>query len=178
MSSVELTASQKMVLRTLTSLYKQSDGTVKGDDIADQANRTPGTIRNQMQSLKSLQLVEGIPGPKGGYKPTAAAYEALEIQQMDEPATVALKHEGEAEDTIVEGITLSSVHHPELCRAEIYIQDTIDDFQEGKAVTVGPTPLSELTIKGTVDGKDDTNNILILQINEMVTEDTGESPRH
>nr|WP_238532915.1 hypothetical protein [Halalkalicoccus jeotgali] len=24
-------------------------------------------MRNQMQSLKALQLVEGVPGPKGGY---------------------------------------------------------------------------------------------------------------
>ncbi|AGB37040.1 Rrf2 family transcriptional regulator [Natronococcus occultus] len=177
MPSIELTANQKMVLRTLTNLYKQSDGTVKGDDIADQADRNPGTIRNQMQSLKSLQLVEGIPGPKGGYKPTAAAYEALGIQQMDEPATVSLKHEGESEETIIEGITLSSVHHPELCRAEIHIQKTIDGFQEGEPVSVGPTPLAELTIKGVVDGKDDTNNVLILQIDEMVTEATGETPR-
>jgi len=166
-----------MVLRTLTNLYKQSDGAVKGDDIAAQANRDPGTIRNQMQGLKSLQLVEGFHGPKGGYKPTAAAYEALGIQQMDEPATVPLKHEGEPEETIVEGITLSSVHHPDLCRAEIHIQKMIDVFQEGDAVTVGPTPLSELTIKGVINGKDDTNNVLILQIDEMVTEDTGESPQ-
>ncbi|MDG5761649.1 HTH domain-containing protein [Natronococcus sp. A-GB1] len=152
------------------NLHNESEGAVKGEDIAEQINRNPGTIRNQMQSLKALQLVEGVPGPKGGYKPTAAAYEALEIQQMDEPASVPLEHDGESlEDVVIEEINLSSVHHPELCRAEIHIQDSIEDFHEGEMVTVGPTPLSNLTLEGTIDGKDDTNNVLILQIDNMET---------
>ncbi len=158
------------MLRALTNLHNESECAVKGEDIAEQINRNPGTIRNQMQSLKALQLVEGVPGPKGGYKPTAAAYEALEIQQMDDPASVPLEHDGKPlEDIVIEEINLSSVHHPELCRAEIHIQNSIDDFHEGETVTVGPTPLSKLTVKGTIDGKDDTNNVLILQIDRMET---------
>ncbi|ELY50162.1 Rrf2 family transcriptional regulator [Natronolimnohabitans innermongolicus] len=169
MSSIELTPSQKRILRTLTNLHKVSEGTIKGEDIAEQVDRNPGTIRNQMQSLKALQLVEGVPGPKGGYKPTAAAYEALDIQQLDDPVSVGLEHEGTlVKDVIVEGIDLSSVHHPELCRAEIHLQGTIGDIDEDDPVTVGPTPLSKLVIDGRVDGKDDTNNILILRIDDMV----------
>lgn len=168
MSSIELTPSQKKILRALTNLHKESEAAIKGEDIAEQVDRNPGTIRNQMQSLKALQLVEGVPGPKGGYKPTAAAYEALEIQQMDDPASVPIEHEGNpVEDVIVEEIDLSSVHHPQLCRAEIHIQGSVRDYHEGDSVVVGPTPLSKLVIEGTVDGKDDTGNILILQINEM-----------
>ncbi len=170
MSSIELTASQKKTLRALTNLYKKSENAVKGGEIAEQVDRNPGTIRNKMQSLKTLQLVEGVPGPKGGYKPTPAAYETLEIHQIGEPASVPLDHEGEPlEDIVIEEIDLSSVHHPELCRAEVHIQGSIGGFHEGDAVTVGPTPLSELTVEGTIDGKDDTNNILILQIDNMVT---------
>lgn len=121
-----------------------------------------------MQSLKALQLVEGVPGPKGGYKPTTTAYEALEIQRMDEPATVPLYHGGErVEGTNVEEINLSSVHHPELCRAEVQLQGSIKEFHEDDEVTVGPTPLSKLVIEGTVDGKDDTANVLILRIDSM-----------
>ena len=177
MSSIELTSSQKEILQELVNLHTVSERAVKGEDIAEQTDRNPGTIRNQMQSLKALQLVEGVPGPKGGYKPTAAAYEALEIQQMDEPATVPLTHEGEAiEDVIVDEIDLSSVHHPELCRAEIHIQGSVRDIHEGDAVTVGPTPLSKLVIEGTVDGKDDTNNIIILRIDNM--EAPAEDPEH
>ncbi|KYH25701.1 winged helix-turn-helix transcription repressor, HrcA DNA-binding [Halalkalicoccus paucihalophilus] len=168
MSSIELTPSQKTILTALINLHRGGEDAVKGEDIAEEVDRNPGTIRNQMQSLKALQLVEGVPGPKGGYKPTATAYEALDVQQMDEPAAVPLEHEGEpVEGVNVDEIDLSSVHHPELCRAEIHIQGSVRDFHEGDSVTVGPTPLSRLLIEGTVDGKDDTNNILILQIDDM-----------
>ncbi|MCU4925134.1 Rrf2 family transcriptional regulator [Halobacteria archaeon AArc-dxtr1] len=169
MSSIELTPSQKKILRALTNLHNKSNDAIKGEDIANQVDRNPGTIRNQMQSLKALQLVEGVPGPKGGYKPTAAAYEALEIQQMDDPAAVPIQYEGEpVDDVIVEEIDLSSVHHPELCRAEIHLQGSMDAIGDEASVVVGPTPLSKLQITGTVDGKDDTNNVLILRIDEMV----------
>jgi len=95
MSSIELTSSQKSILTALINLYGEQEDAVKGEAIAEEVDRNPGTIRNQMQSLKALQLVEGVPGPKGGYKPTSNAYEALDIQRMDEPADVPIFHEGE-----------------------------------------------------------------------------------
>ncbi|MFC6752408.1 Rrf2 family transcriptional regulator [Halorubrum tibetense] len=177
MSSIELTSSQKSILTALINLYGQEEDAVKGEAIAEEVDRNPGTIRNQMQSLKALQLVEGVPGPKGGYKPTSNAYEALDIQRMDEPARVPIEHEGEViEGVNVDGIDLSSVHHPELCRAEIHVQGSVRDFHEGDSVTVGPTPLSKLVIDGTVDGKDDTANVLILRIDDMRAPD--EEPAH
>ena len=177
MSSIELTSSQKTILTALINLYRERETAVKGEDIAGEVNRNPGTIRNQMQSLKALQLVEGVPGPKGGYKPTANAYEALDIDQMDEPAVVPLYLDGEqVEGTNVEEIDLSSVHHPELCRAEIHVQGSVRDFHEGATVRVGPTPLSKLVVKGTIDGKDDTNGILILKIDDMAA--PVEEPSH
>ena len=177
MSSIELTSSQKTILTALINLHRESEDAVKGEDIAAEVDRNPGTIRNQMQSLKALQLVEGVPGPKGGYKPTANAYEALDVNQMDEPAFVPLFHDGEeVENANVESIDLSSVHHPELCRAEIHLQGSVRDFHEGDEVVVGPTPLSKLQITGTLDAKDDTNNILILQIDDMKA--PAEEPAH
>ena len=168
MSSIELTSSQKSILTALINLYGEQEDAVKGEAIAEEVDRNPGTIRNQMQSLKALQLVEGVPGPKGGYKPTSNAYEALDIQRMDEPADVPIFHEGEEVTGVnVDGIDLSSVHHPELCRAEIHVQGSVRKFHEGDSVTVGPTPLSTLVIDGTVDGTDDTANILILRIDDM-----------
>ncbi|GAB7008457.1 Rrf2 family transcriptional regulator [Halorubrum trueperi] len=168
MSSIELTSSQKSILTALINLYGEQEDAVKGEAIAEEVDRNPGTIRNQMQSLKALQLVEGVPGPKGGYKPTSNAYEALDIQRMDEPADVPIFHQGEELTGVnVDGIDLSSVHHPELCRAEIHVQGSVRDFHDGDSVTVGPTPLSKLVIDGTVDGKDDTANVLILRIDDM-----------
>src|SRR6056297_2166857 len=95
MSSIELTPSQKTILTALINLHRESEDAVKGEDIAEEVDRNPGTIRNQMQSLKALQLVEGVPGPKGGYKPTATAYEALDVDQLEQPAEVPLYLEGE-----------------------------------------------------------------------------------
>ncbi|WP_232688416.1 Rrf2 family transcriptional regulator [Halobacterium zhouii] len=177
MSSIELTSSQKTILRSLVDLYTQQEQAVKGEDIAEEVDRNAGTIRNQMQSLKALQLVEGVPGPKGGYKPTTNAFEALEIQQLDSAAEIPILHEGEeVADVNVQEIDLTSVHHPDLCRAEIHLRGSIKDFHEGDRVTVGPTPLSKLVIEGTLDGKDDTSNVLILKIVSM--EAPAEEPAH
>ena len=177
MSSIELTASQKTILTALVNLHRETEDAVKGEDIAEQVDRNPGTIRNQMQSLKALQLVEGVPGPKGGYKPTANAFDALGVQEMDQEAEVPLFHDGEAvEDANVEEIGLTSVHHPELCRAELHLRGSVREFHEGDAVRVGPTPLSKLVVEGSVDGKDDTANIIILKIDSM--EAPAEEPEH
>ncbi len=68
---MKLTAVQREVLLALVDLYYKSQGdAVKGEGIANVINKNPGTIRNQMQSLRSLGLVEGVPGPNGGYRPT------------------------------------------------------------------------------------------------------------
>ena len=171
MSSIELTPSQRAILSALVDLHREAESAVKGETIAEEVDRNPGTIRNQMQSLKALQLVEGVPGPKGGYKPTARAYDALEVQRMDEPATVPLSRRG-ADAPIdginVESIDLTSVHHPEQCRAEVYVRGSIRELHEGDELRVGPTPLSKLVIDGVVEGKDDTENVVILSITDMV----------
>jgi predicted transcriptional regulator len=179
MSSIELTPSQRAILTALINLHRQHEDAVKGEQVAAEVDRNPGTIRNQMQSLKALQLVEGVPGPKGGYKPTTTAYEALDLEEMDEPAVVPLYRNGERiESTNVEEIDLSSVHHPERCRAEIHLQGSAREFHEGDDVTVGPTPLSKLLVRGTVDGKDDTKGILILRIDGMEAPAGDEEPAH
>jgi predicted transcriptional regulator len=93
----------------------------------------------------------------------------LQIQELDQAADVPLLHNDEpVPDANVEEIDLTSVHHPEECRAEIRLQGSIADFHEGDTVTVGPTPLSKLRIVGTVEGKDDTNNRLVLTIDNMM----------
>jgi len=177
MSSIELTASQRTILQELVNLYREQESAVKGEAIAAEVDRNPGTIRNQMQSLKALQLVEGVPGPKGGYKPTSAAYEALQIQDLDQAADVPLVHDGEpVEGANVERIDLTNVHHPKECRAVIRLRGSIGRFHEDDSVSVGPTPLSKLRIDGTVEGQDDTANAIILSIDGM--EAPTEAPSH
>lgn len=79
----KLTLVQRETLTALITLYSERGESVRGEDIAEFINRNPGTIRNQMQMMKSLGLVDGVPGPKGGYKPTINAYEAVNIDLPD-----------------------------------------------------------------------------------------------
>jgi len=168
MSSIELTSSQRDILSALVDLHREREDAVKGEAIAETVDRNAGTIRNQMQSLKALQLVEGVPGPKGGYRPTTRAFEALDIQRMDEPAETPIALEGSDQAELnVQEINLTSVHHPELCRAEVRVQGSVRHVSDGDSVTVGPTPLSKLVIDGTVDGKEEPANTLVLKIDEM-----------
>jgi len=66
MSSIELTPSQKNILQALINLHRDNEDAIKGEDIAQQVDRNAGTIRNQMQSLKALQLVEASPARRAG----------------------------------------------------------------------------------------------------------------
>jgi len=177
MSSIELTASQKKILRALVDRYTQEETAVKGETVAEEVDRNPGTIRNQMQSLKALQLVEGVPGPKGGYRPTTNAFEALEVDQIESPAVVPISRNGEmVEDVNVQNIDLTTVFNPDLCRAEVEVRGSTKGFHEGDTVSVGPTPISKLRVDGTVDAKEEANNVIILKIEDMVA--PAEEPDH
>ncbi|WP_324665437.1 TrmB family transcriptional regulator [Haloarcula sediminis] len=168
-AGIELTPTQQRVLRELVARYRESETPVKGETVAAGVNRNAGTIRNQMQSLKTLQLVEGIPGPQGGYKPKAGAYDALSLQEVSEPAPVPLYYEGDRiEGAIVGEIALPSVLHPEDCRVEVEQQGVATEtFEEGGAVVVGPTPCNDLRIDGVVEGVDDVNSALVVGVESM-----------
>src|SRR5512137_2250424 len=77
--SMDLTPVQRDILTALINIHRREGRAVKGEEIAELIDRNPGTIRNQMQSLRALNLVEGVTGPKGGYKATTAAYNALSM---------------------------------------------------------------------------------------------------
>ena len=66
---MDLSLIQKDILITLITLYHQQSHSIKGEEIADMIQRNPGTVRNQMQALKAVGLVDGVPGPKGRVYP-------------------------------------------------------------------------------------------------------------
>ena len=80
---MDLSLIQRDILITLITLYHQHSHSIKGEEIADRIQRNPGTVRNQMQALKAIGLVDGVPGPKGGYIPTALAYNELNLRYRD-----------------------------------------------------------------------------------------------
>ncbi len=167
---MELTPIQKEILTALINLYREQKTAVKGEKIADVINRNPGTVRNQMQSLKALGLVEGVPGPKGGYKATGATYQVLSITEMDKEVAVPIyKNQQYMENLTAAEISFTTVRHPDTCNGIIRILGDIHDFDSGDIIQVGPTPVNKLVIRGKVVGRDDSSNALLFSITEMVS---------
>ncbi|HUI40193.1 MAG TPA: CBS domain-containing protein [Methanothrix sp.] len=167
---MDLTPVQRDILTALINIHRVEGRAVKGEEIAELIDRNPGTIRNQMQSLKALNLVEGVPGPKGGYRATGAAYEALNIDATGDVVTVPVIRNG----VLVDGATASEivfnkVMHSQQCDGVVRIIGNIRDFDVGDEIEVGPTPVNKLYIRGKVVGRDDTMSRLIIQIKEMIS---------
>ncbi|GAB7008758.1 Rrf2 family transcriptional regulator [Halorubrum trueperi] len=170
MSTLQLSSSQTRVLTSLVNLAENAERPVSGREIAEAIDRNAGTIRNQMQSLRNLRLVEGVAGPNGGYVPTDEAYETLGVERMDDAERTPVEREGDPiEGVNVEEIDLSSVANPELCRAELVIRGPVTDFEPGDRVDVGPTPATGLRLSGVVDATNVDGNTLIVRIDGMET---------
>ncbi len=167
---MELTPIQKDILIALINLQREKNRAIKGEEIAELIVRNPGTVRNQMQSLKVLGLVEGVPGPKGGYKATGEAYEALSITAMEHEAKVPIyRNENLVEGATVAEISFTTVRHPDMCHGMLKVLGNIKDFLQGDIVQVGPTPVNKLIVRGEIVGRDDTHNLLVFSINEMIS---------
>ncbi len=165
---MDLTPSQSEILNAVINLFQKEDDAVKGEKVAESINRNPGTIRNQMQSLKALGLIEGVPGPKGGYKPTSKAYQALDYTTFDEGERVEIYREGEKiEGATATEIDLTTLPQPDACKASVRILGEIRVLEEGDEIEIGPTPVNKMLIKGTVVGRDDLENNIILKIKEI-----------
>ncbi|RUM33433.1 MAG: hypothetical protein DSY33_04475 [Archaeoglobus sp.] len=165
---LELTQIQRDILYALVTLYKKKSGySIKGEEIAELINRNPGTVRNQMQALRALGLVEGVPGPKGGYRPTAKAYEVLSITHPEESVVVPVTVNGRILDASAEEIDLPSLSHPTVCTAKIRLIGDIRTIKPGDEIIIGPTPVNELMVWGKVTGRDDTSNSILISIDKI-----------
>lgn len=167
MAKIELTSSQRAAMTALVNEYDATGDPVKGEVIAAAVDRTPGTVRNQMQHLKDLALVEGRTGPKGGYEPTPLAYDVLGREDIENPAQLTLARNNERVDVTVDAIRLASVHHPEECRAHLHLQESVTAFEIGDAVAVGPTPRSRLLLAGVVEAIDTSDNEVVVDIAQL-----------
>lgn len=167
---MDLSPIQKDILITLITLYHQSSHSIKGEEIADVLKRNPGTVRNQMQALKALGLVDGVPGPKGGYSPTARAYKELNLADLEHQSEVQILRDGEK----VKGVRVSEVGfttlcHPDLCHAMVKIIGSVKLFKVGDMISIGPTPVNKLLIRGEVFGMDEIQQALMISISEMIS---------
>lgn len=162
---VLLTSVQKEILQSLINLYRKSKCTsVKCESIADLMGRNAGTIRNQMQSLRSLGLVQGVPGPRGGYKPTLEAYHTLNIENDPCEIHVPIFVNGQSvSDISVNKIEFTNILRPGACEATITVLGDIKQLDLDNKIKIGPTPVNNLTVFGTIIGRDDVDNALLLK---------------
>jgi transcriptional regulator len=167
---MDLSLIQRDILITLITLYHQHSHSIKGEEIADKIHRNPGTVRNQMQSLKAIGLVDGVPGPKGGYIPTALAYNELNLNIKGSEYDVAISRDGDVvQGATVQEIDFTTLCHPDICHAVIKLFGSTRLFEIGDKITIGPTPVNKLLIRGEVFGKDEVKQSLLIATSEMIS---------
>jgi len=167
---MDLSLIQRDILITLITLYHQHSHSIKGEEIADRIQRNPGTVRNQMQALKAIGLVDGVPGPKGGYIPTALAYKELNLNSSGDETDVPISRNGEVvQCTTVQEIDFTTLCHPDICHAVIKLFGSTRLFDIGDKITIGPTPVNKLLIRGEVFGKDEVKQSLLIATSEMIS---------
>jgi len=164
MSHAQLSESQRRILTALVNEFQQTDEPVKAQHIAETIDRDPGSIRNQMQSLKTLNLVEGVPGPAGGYRPTENAFAVLDRDRLEDRETVTLSGNYDRIDVTVDEIDFTNVHHPETCTAHVHLQQSAGQIEPGDPVAIGPTPQSKLVIAGELEVINDTADELVVDV--------------
>jgi transcriptional regulator len=167
---MDLSLIQKDILITLITLYHRQSHSIKGEDIASMIQRNPGTVRNQMQALKAVGLVDGVPGPKGGYIPTGLAYKELNLDLSEGDYDVKISRNGEeVRGANVQEIDFTTLCHPDVCHALIKLVGSAKLFEVGDQITIGPTPVNKLLIRGEVFGKDESKQALLIATSEMIS---------
>jgi len=167
---MDLSLIQKDILITLITLYHQHSHPIKGEEIAEVIQRNPGTVRNQMQALKTIGLVDGIPGPRGGYNPTELAYKELNLDTSSSDYDVLISRNGiEMKGVRVIEIDFTTICHPDICHAVIKLVGSVKAFEIGDQITIGPTPVNKLLIRGEVYGKDEVKQSLLISTYEMIS---------
>jgi len=160
----------KQILSELISIYEKEKRSIKGEEIAKMLNKTPGTIRNQMQTLRALGYVDGVPGPKGGYIPTLKAYEALKFKQTEYFVEVPIYKDNERiEGLIIKQITFPDVSDPTSCKSAIEVLGDISEIHEGSLLRIGPTPVNKIIIVGKVIGKNDPDKEILLETKSVTS---------
>lgn len=166
---MKLTNVQKEIVQTLINISQSKKGNaVKGEEIAQAMHRNPGTIRNQMQALRSKELVKGVSGPHGGYKPTIEAYKLFNIALNSKQFSIPLFKEDEfIEDAKFKSLTLSNMTQNKEILASINIIGNIKIFESGDSIRLGPSETNQLTISGTVVSREDTENMLLVALSSV-----------
>ncbi len=152
---LKLSNTQRDILTVLINLYRKKCCALKTVEIVETLNHpSPGTIRNQMQTMKALKLVRGIPGAKGGYLPTELAYETLGFGQ--EAIDIPIYRNEE-----LSGVTLHELRLKPPNSSILHVLGDTRDFKIGDKITIAS---NKLIICGRVEGRNDLDNSLLSSI--------------
>lgn len=170
MAVPELASNQRRILWALVNLFLRDGTPIKAREIADVIGRNPGTIRNEMTAMKALGLVETETGYEGGYLPADTVFDTLGIEQDEETVTVPIIHE----DDQLESVTVRRIHflnltNPNSCIVRLSLVGPIHTIDSGDTIRLGPTPVTELVVSGTVEMIDLTDNQLIIRVQTTTT---------
>jgi hypothetical protein len=69
----------------------------------------------------------------------------------------------------VQEIAFNTLCHPDVCHAVIKLVGSAKLFEIGDQVTVGPTPVNKLLIRGEVFGKDESKQSLLIATSEIIS---------
>ncbi len=151
---IDLRPVQKDIISTVVRTHRMSGLALKSSKIAKAVKRSEGTVRNQMQNLRVLGLVESRTGPCGGYIPTSLAYEVLNFEnsKMDIPVYKNEEYTGALLNQLI--ITSSNM-------GKLQIFGDTYDFEIGDEIKVGS---KNMIFSGTMVGRDSSNSTLLTSI--------------
>jgi len=160
MVDLDLSGTRRAVLGALVANYESTGEAVDAATVAGDVDRAPGTVRNVMGTLQSVELVESVRGPTGGYRPTATAYDV--VDRGDTPAVLAAGYD--RLDVRVQAVTFVGVHLPDQCRARLVLREPATHVGPGDAVAVGPVSPAGLLLAGEVVTVDAASCDLFLDV--------------
>ena len=165
----DLTTLQKKYLRLLLYSHVYHSGPINAELIANKTNRHVSTVRRHIQSLVHMHLAESIPGPNGGYEPTAAGYNLLGFDNNLESKNAELQYNGDHTEIAVVDFNITNVQDMSTCRMEIYTNNDISQFSNGGYIEIDIPTDQGLHIKGEIDMLNSVTNQLLVDVDVLST---------
>ena len=69
----------------------------------------------------------------------------------------------------VQEVDFTTLCHPDVCHAVIQLVGSAKLFEIGDQITVGPTPVNKLLIRGEIFGKDESKQSLLISTSEIIS---------
>lgn len=163
-TSLQLTATQRALTRALVELSRGVATPVTGDDLAAAAGKKASTVRNLMRSLKELGLVESTYGPNGGYRPTPLALELFAVEEPMETEIRPATSDRSAPEGAAVKVDIIDFHEPARTRVVMHLRESVDAYEPGDEVVIGPLPSSELSLHVRVLETDSVSNVVYARV--------------